>query len=132
MFDTFALNLDSPSFYFRILFWDQKKRKYVECIRLNFNEDARDIMLHLHGHLSCPFVQNADHGNMFRYKYELLPDETLNIEVLPKSIRTFVTTIASKEQHSRKCKYVQQDKEGDFKYFTEFEPPGLPPLFERP
>ncbi|MEK9182032.1 MAG: hypothetical protein AAB781_00375 [Patescibacteria group bacterium] len=125
----FALSLKEKSFYFRVIFWDQKNQKYVDCLRLNFDKDGRDMMLHSHGQLACPFVCNSNHGNMFRYKYEFTKELTLNVEVYPKSIRVPFSVFVTSDQHKKSCKYIQQND--DFRKFTEFEPPGLPPLFDR-
>lgn len=113
LFDDFR-NRDwkKDSFSIKIKFWDTTKQKYNNGICYNFNEQSRELLLHLHGQFICPFSPNHTDGNYMRYRYYWPPKSIKNIdeikvEVIRKNFVHGRPPIVSREVHRDKCQYYQ-------------------------
>ena len=52
---------------FKIRLWDGQEKCFAEDMVINFDSYGRDMILNMHGPLSCPFAKNDTHGNWLHY-----------------------------------------------------------------
>lgn len=108
---------------FRVWLWDDKRKKYIKDFSLNFNKMSQELILHMHGPLSCPFAKNNSHGNWLHYQFwPPLPKSPNVVKILvsAKKIVNRQNINIPDHIHQNTCKYANDDISGNLKKYYGF------------
>jgi len=108
---------------FRVKLWDLKRQKYINDFSLNFNESVREMILNMHGPLSCHFAKNDTYGNWIHYHFWPPPPKSPDVLKVLLSLkkRNSLDNIQVPEIiHRETCKYAIDDAAGRLKEYYGF------------
>ncbi len=108
---------------FKVRLWDDKEQCFVEDMVLNFDDIGREMILNMHGSLSCPYAKNDTHGNWLHYQYWPPPLKSPNVvKVLlsVKKIKSRRNIYVPGFIHRQTCKYAIDDRSGRLKEYYGF------------
>lgn len=108
---------------FKVRFWDNKNKCFVEDVVINFDDMGREMVLNMHGPLSCPYAKNDTHGNWLHYQYWSPPLKSPNVvKVLlsVKKVKSRQNIYVPNFIHQQTCKYAIDDRTGNLKNYYGF------------
>lgn len=124
MADTFADNWKKDYLIFKIKYWNIPKQQYT-TLEFRFDETMRLVFLNSHGNLFCPCVKNNENGSWLSYMYWWPPSSIHNLGILKVMVHAKngiikETAQVSDNNHAAYCRYPQEDKKGNLKFFSNF------------
>lgn len=107
----------------RIRLWDKKSQCFIEDLILNFDDLGREMVLNMHGPLSCPCAKNDTHGNWLHYLYwppSLESPNVVKVLLSAKKIINRQNIYIPDFIHQQNCKYAIDDRSGELKKYYGF------------
>jgi len=97
---------------FRVRLWDNKKQDFIEDLFINFDSLCREMVLNMHGPLSCPFAKNDTHGNWLHYQFwppPLKSPNVVRVVLSVKKVKSRRNIYVPDFIHRQSCKYAIDD-----------------------
>jgi len=108
---------------FSIKLWDEKTKKFIEELIINFDSIGQESILHTHGPLSCHFAKNDTHGNWLHYQFWPPPPaspDVVKVIVTAKKIINRRNIFVPDAIHKLNCKYAIDDSMDKLKNYYGF------------
>ncbi|MBU3924488.1 hypothetical protein KJ854_00955 [Patescibacteria group bacterium] len=108
---------------FRVRLWDNNEKCFVEDMVVNFDNMGRELILNMHGPLSCPYAKNNTHGNWIHYQYwppPLKSPNVIKVMLWGKKIINRKDIYVPDHIHQRTCRYAIDEKNGRLKEYYGF------------
>jgi hypothetical protein len=121
--DILSSSWQKDHIFFKIRLWDTKNKCFVEDLTINFNDLEREMILNMHGSLSCPYAKNNTHGNWLFYRYwppPLKSPNVLKVLLSAKPIKNRRNVDVPEIFHQQTCKYAIDDKNDKLKEYYGF------------
>jgi hypothetical protein len=108
---------------FKIRFWDDRLEAFIEDMVVNFDMVGQEMILNMHGPLSCPFAKNDNYGNWIHYLYwpPTQTDLNIRVELSAKKIINRKNIYVPDLMHQFRCKYAIDDNAGKLKEYYSFK-----------